>query len=132
MNIALQEIEQHWTAIRPLFLIRNEEEYDQATAVLNNLIDIVGSNENHILAELMELLGSRITEYEEENYPIPEASGAEVLHFLMAEHALKQADLREIGSQGVVSEILNGKRDLNARQIKSLADRFQVSPAVFF
>lgn len=132
MSIALQKIERHWTAIRPLFLIRDEEEYDQATAVLNDLIDIVGSNEDHILAELMELLGSRIGEYEEKNYPIPEANGADVLHFLMAEHALKQADLREIGSQGVVSEILNGKRELNARQIKSLATRFQVSPAVFF
>lgn len=106
--------------------------YNQATAVLDDLIDVVGSNEDYILAELMELLGSRIREYEEVAYPIPAASGAEILHFLMAEHALKQADLREIGSQGVVSEILNGKRELNTRQIKSLATRFQVSPAVFF
>ena len=50
----------------------------------------------------------------------------------MDEHHLKQADLPEIGSQGVVSEILNGKRELNVRQIQALADRFHVSPAVFF
>jgi HTH-type transcriptional regulator/antitoxin HigA len=31
----------------------------------------------------------------------------------------------------VVSEILNGKRELNARQIRALAERFHVSPAVF-
>ena len=37
----------------------------------------------------------------------------------------------EIGSQGVVSEVLTGKRELNARQIKRLAKRFNVSPAVF-
>jgi len=37
----------------------------------------------------------------------------------------------EIGSQGVVSEILNGKRELNVRQIRELANRFHVSPAVF-
>jgi HTH-type transcriptional regulator/antitoxin HigA len=49
----------------------------------------------------------------------------------MEEHDLRQSDLPEIGSQGVVSEILSGKRELNVRQIKELAQRFQVSPAVF-
>lgn len=49
----------------------------------------------------------------------------------MEEHGLNQSDLSEIGSPGVVSEILNGKRELNVRQIRLLAKRFQVSPAVF-
>jgi hypothetical protein len=44
---------------------------------------------------------------------------------------LQQADLPEVGSQSVVSEILNGKRDLNVRQIRALVKRFHVSPAVF-
>jgi len=44
---------------------------------------------------------------------------------------LRAADLAEIGSQGVVSEILNGKRELNVRQIRALAERFNVSAAVF-
>jgi HTH-type transcriptional regulator/antitoxin HigA len=39
--------------------------------------------------------------------------------------------LPEIGSQGVVSEVLAGKRELNTRQIRALAKRFGVSPAVF-
>ena len=45
---------------------------------------------------------------------------------------MKQADLADIGSQGVVSEILSGKRDLNVRQIARLAQMFHVSPATFF
>jgi HTH-type transcriptional regulator/antitoxin HigA len=49
----------------------------------------------------------------------------------MEEHSLSQSDLPEIGSQGVVSEILNGKRKLNIRQIQALAKRFRVSPATF-
>ena len=49
----------------------------------------------------------------------------------MAEHDLRQADLPEVGSQGVVSEILSGKRELNVRQIRALAGRFGVSAAVF-
>jgi HTH-type transcriptional regulator/antitoxin HigA len=58
-------------------------------------------------------------------------NGAEVLQYLMEEHSLRQSDLPEVGSQGVVSEILNGKRELNVRQIRELAQRFHVSPAVF-
>ncbi|MFX6250459.1 helix-turn-helix domain-containing protein [Acinetobacter baumannii] len=49
----------------------------------------------------------------------------------MEQHQLTQSDLPEIGSQGVVSEILRGKRDLNLRQVKALAERFGVGPAVF-
>jgi len=43
----------------------------------------------------------------------------------MATRDLRQSDLTEIGSQGVVSEVLTGKHELNARQIKRLAKRFQ-------
>jgi HTH-type transcriptional regulator/antitoxin HigA len=49
----------------------------------------------------------------------------------MVEHGFKQSDLTEIGSQGVVSEILSGKRQLNIRQVKMLSKRFGVSPGVF-
>ena len=49
----------------------------------------------------------------------------------MREHGLRQTELPEIGSQGVVSEVLAGKRELNTRQIGRLARRFGVSSAVF-
>ena len=49
----------------------------------------------------------------------------------MEQHDLGQSDLPEIGSQGVVSEIISGKRGLNVRQISCLAKRFNVSPGVF-
>jgi HTH-type transcriptional regulator/antitoxin HigA len=55
----------------------------------------------------------------------------DTLNALMKEHGLKQSELSEIGSQGVISEILSGKRQLNVRQIKLLSKRFKVSPAVF-
>jgi HTH-type transcriptional regulator/antitoxin HigA len=49
-----------------------------------------------------------------------------VLASLMDEHGLRQSDLPEIGSQGVVSEVLAGKRQLNLRQVRALAARFSV------
>jgi len=62
---------------------------------------------------------------------MPDCSGTDLLRFLIEEHALKQTDLAEIGSQRVVSEILSGKRELNVRQTRLLAKRFHVSPVVF-
>jgi HTH-type transcriptional regulator / antitoxin HigA len=49
----------------------------------------------------------------------------------MEEHGLTQKDLPELGSQGVVSEILAGRRALNVRQIQALATRFGVDPGAF-
>ena len=49
----------------------------------------------------------------------------------MDEQGLNQSDLPEVGSQGVVSEILRGRRQINVRQVRALSERFGVSPAVF-
>ena len=131
MSMKIREIQPHWTVIRPYLSIRNEEDYDRAIEQMNELIDIVGTDEDHPMYEFLDTLGTLIHAYEEKNYPMPSVSGSEVLRYLMEEHGLRQADLPEIGSQGVVSEILNGKRELNVRQIRELAKRFHVSPAVF-
>jgi HTH-type transcriptional regulator/antitoxin HigA len=131
MKLAKETIS-HWTSIAPLLTIRSELEYDRAVKLMNQLVDEVGDNYRHPLYGLLDTLGTLLHAYEEQNYPMPEVSGNEMLRFLMEEHDIKQVDLPEIGSQGVISEILSGRRELNARQIKALAERFSVSPAVFF
>ncbi len=131
MSLINEELEVHWANIAPLLTIRNEREYNAAVKRLNELLDEIGDNEKHPLYSLLDTLGTLIHAYEEEHYPIPDATGADVLRFLMDEHGLTQSDLPEVGSQGVVSEILNGKRELNVRQIRSLAHKFGVSSAVF-
>lgn len=131
MSMKIREIQPHWTVIRPYLSIRNEEDYDRAIEQMNELIDIVGTDEDHPMYEFLDTLGTLIHAYEERYHLMPSVSGAEVLRYLMEEHGLRQADLPEVGSQGVVSEILNGKRELNVRQVRELAKRFHVSPAVF-
>lgn len=131
MNLVANEIQTHWVVIQPFLSIRNEEEYDAAIERLHELLDEVGTDETHPLYELFDTLGTMIRVYEEQHFPFPDVTGTDALRYLMEEHHLKQADLPELGSQGVVSEILNGKRELNVRQIQALAERFQVSPAVF-
>src|SRR5919108_5744009 len=130
MTLVNEELENHWMNIAPLLTIRNEREYDKAVKRLNELLDEIGDNERHPLYSLLDTLSTLIHAFEEEHYPIPEASGVDVLRFLMEEHELSQSDLPEIGSQGVVSEILNHKRELNVRQVRALAKRFNVSSAV--
>jgi len=131
MTVMPKDVQQHWATIGPLLSIRNEEEYEQAVERLNGLLDEIGTDEHHPLYGLLDTLGTLVYDYEEQHQPMPEAAGADVLHFLMEEHSLTQTDLPEIGSQGVVSEILAGKRELNVRQIRALSQRFNVSPAVF-
>jgi len=98
---------------------------------LDLLIDEIGDNQNHPLASLMETLGTLIEAYESHTIPFPKQNAISNLQYLMKEHGLKQKDLKEVGSQGVVSEILNGKRILNTRQIQVLAQKFNVAPSVF-
>ena len=131
MSAIASDLQQHWAAIGPILTIDNDTQYNRAVERLNSLLDEVGTDEQHPLYTLLDALGTMLHAYEEDRYPIPEASGADIFRFLMEEHGLTQTDLPEVGSQGVVSEILNGKRELNVRQIRALAKQFHVSPAVF-
>lgn len=131
MSAITQEVQKHWRAIRSLFVIQSEADYDRAVDRLNQLVDEVGTSEQHPLSELLDTLGTLIHAYEETHYLMPESSGVEMLHFFMEEHELSISDLPELGTAAVVSEILEGKRELSISQIRALAKRFHVSPAVF-
>jgi HTH-type transcriptional regulator/antitoxin HigA len=111
--------------------IASEAQNDYYTEVLYNLErrgKLSAAEEKY--AELLTVL---IEAYEEEHYPIRAASPVEVLAELMVANNLKQKDLAPLfGSESIVSEILNRKRELNKSQIEKLSRRFNVSPAVFF
>ena len=132
MNIQLKEIAKVWPDIQPIFSVpHNEKDCNKLVNLLDSLIDEVRNDENHPLTSLLETIGSLIETYESQYINEIEGDPIDALNALMEEHGLKQLDLSEIGSQGVVSEILSGKRQLNIRQIKILSKRFKVSPAVF-
>jgi len=132
MNIQLKEIAKVWPNIQPIFSMpHNRKDYNKLVNLLDRLIDEVGNNEYHPLASLMETIGTLIETFESQYVNEIEGNPIDTLNALMEEHSLKQSDLSELGSQGVVSEILSGKRQLNVRQVKMLSKRFKVSPAVF-
>jgi len=126
-----------WNAFRgalPIRMgsIRNATEYKRAVAFMNSLLDTVGDDEEHPLTDLLDMVGRLVEDYDNAHHSVPQAPPSEVLRFLLQQHDLKQTDLaKELGSQSVVSEILSGKRAINARQAKALAARFGVSALVF-
>lgn len=95
------------------------------------ILDETGEDEKHPLADLAHAVSVFVERYEAKHVHIPAADPIVVLKHLMQAHGLRQSDLSEIGTQSVVSEVLAGKRELNARQIKQLAKRFGVCLAVF-
>ena len=120
MNTQLKEIAKVWPNIQSVFSVpHNEKDYNNLVNLLDSLIDEVGNNESHPLSSLMETIGSLIEAYESQKYPDIEGDPINALKTLMEEHGLKQSDLPEIGSQGVVSEIISGKRQLNVRQLQT-------------
>ena len=132
MNSQLKNIEKIWPTIKSIFSVpHSEKEYNSLVEILDILVDEVGNNQNHKLAPVMETIGNLIENYEDQKYKVKESSPVDTLKYLMHEHDLNQSDLKEIGSQGVVSEILTGKRTLNIEQIKKISNKFNVSPLVF-
>lgn len=82
---------------------------------------------------LLDLLVTLIEDFEEKAYPIAERSDPQVaLRELMREHGLVQTDLLDIfGSQGTVSQVLNGKRSISKAQARRLSDRFHLPIDIF-
>lgn len=136
MNAAInmQQLLPAWEqfrAVTDISPIRDEAHYARMTEMLENLLIETRGDERHPIMGLVDIVGDLIEDYEAEHHPLPETTGVDALKFLMDQHGLKQCDLTEIGSQGVVSEILAGKRELNVRQLRALGDRFGVSSATF-
>jgi HTH-type transcriptional regulator / antitoxin HigA len=66
--LAVKQIGTVWDqASQFLYVPHSETEYKRLVAFLDDLIDEVGENENHPLASLMELVGTLIEKYEDEN-----------------------------------------------------------------
>jgi HTH-type transcriptional regulator/antitoxin HigA len=116
----------------PPRVIRTDEQNEYFIAALYEL-EKRHKRWNKAEAEMADLLTLLIEDYEEKNYQLPKASPLEVIAFLMDQHGLKQKDLVDVfGTKSIISEVLNGKRDLNKEQIRRLSERFHVSPELFF
>jgi len=115
--------------------ITNEDEYQQALALMDELVEDYDSQK-----PLIEVLSVSIAHWEDTSPEFSEfndrvaslGGGLAALKVLMEQHELGGADLPEIGSKSLVSRILSGDRRLTKNHIEALSKRFAVSPALFF
>jgi len=134
-HLDLESVQSAWQCLNeivPLGPITDEKDYERRVLVMDELLDCIGADESHRLMPLLDLVTRWVETYEAEQHALLDVTSVAVLAYLMEEHGLKQTDLAaELGGQSIVSAVLNGKRELNARQAKALGKRFKVSPAVF-
>lgn len=114
-------------------VIKSEKENERALMKVNRLISKGEENWTAAEARIFELLSYLIEKFEDQAYPMGTlTSPVDSLRALMEERALKQADLAPIfGGQSVVSDVLTGKREINRRQAKQLAELYHYPIAVF-
>jgi len=113
------------------FQINTDDDLNQAIAYAEELTNIF-ENENTEIEPLLDFVLAVIEKYEDKHYPVKRSSPVEVLKFLMDQHGHKQKDLTDVAAKSVISEILNGKRQLNKNHIDKLSKKYHTSPAVFF
>ena len=115
-----------------LISINNESGYAAALEFIDALMIEMGDNQENSLWPLFEMLSKAISHYESIIYPetVSELEKHQgplpTLRILIDQYQLQPSELPEIGNQEVVSDILNGKRNLTLEQIQKLAKRFEI------
>ena len=101
--------------IRP---IKTEQDYRDAM----NRIDILwGSKKDTPEGDELDLLITLVESYEMKHYPIAPPDPIDAILFRMEQMGMTKADMvKYLGSQSRVSEILNKKRSLTLKMVKSL------------
>lgn len=111
-------------------VIETEEEYNRVLKIVEKLT--FAKNRTPEEKALHKLLVTLIETYETENYPMEESEPFEILQHIMEASGTHHADfVGVIGSNSVVSEIVNGKRPISKAQAKILGNYFKVSFSLF-
>lgn len=72
MTADVQAIQDVWQRLAPLVVVPySDDDYWQVVSVLDSLIDVVGEDEDHPLASLMDVIGVLVENYENEHVPEP-------------------------------------------------------------
>jgi HTH-type transcriptional regulator/antitoxin HigA len=116
----------------PLRPIRTVAEYEAAAQLLDLLV--LRTNLDNGEKDYVEALSVFIEDYDR-RHKVFDTSGRtplDMLRHLMEANDLDVTGLGVVlGSKGVASEVLNGKRSLSKSHIFKLAERFSVNPGLF-
>jgi HTH-type transcriptional regulator / antitoxin HigA len=113
-------------------VITTEAEYDRLRTTVDELMNRDEEDLSSEEVKLLDLLVTLIDRYEETHYAFKPGTPHEMLHHLMEVRGLTHKDVwRVFGSEGVASEVLNGKRAISKTHAPTLADFFHVSADLF-
>jgi HTH-type transcriptional regulator/antitoxin HigA len=98
--------------------IRSEEDYREALALIDELIDAEPASDAY---RVLDVVSDLVHAYEERNIEIPLPSQVAAIQFRMDQLGLNRRDLEPIiGSSGKVSEVLSGKQPLTLKMMRAL------------
>ena len=101
--------------IRP---IKSEKDYDLA---LRRIEELWGSKIDTPEGDELDLLITLVEAYELKHYPVAPPDPVEAIKFRMEQMGMTKTDMgKYLGGQSRVSEILNRKRKLTLKMVKSL------------
>ncbi|NCQ69431.1 MAG: transcriptional regulator [Microcystis aeruginosa L111-01] len=111
--------------------IHNEEDLEMMQEVINRLLDKPQLTAEE--REYLNVLGALIYEHEENQEPIPDIYGLELLKFILEERNLQKQDLLSIfESKSTLDDIFDGLQELTPIYIQKLANFLNISPDLFF
>jgi HTH-type transcriptional regulator / antitoxin HigA len=132
LGIKRDKVVQNWKRMSPeaarfLLPIRTKKDYNYALGLLEETFG------DETLESFVHVLSERIEVYEQEHFPIPDASAGEVLAFLMEQKQLTQQEVaRDTGiHQSVLSRLIKGEREPTLEHVRILAKFFEVDKSVF-
>jgi HTH-type transcriptional regulator/antitoxin HigA len=101
--------------IRP---IKTEKDYNSA---IIRIEELWGAKKDTVKGDELDLLVTLVESYEIKHYPIAPPDPIDAIKFRMEQMGMTKDDMvKYLGSQSRVSEILNRKRKLTLKMVKSL------------
>lgn len=108
--------------------IKTEQDYNHS---LKRIEKLWGSKRDTQEGDELDLLVTLVESYEMKHFPIAPPDPIDAIKFRMEQMGMTKADMVQyLGSQSRVSEVLNGKRGLTLKMVKSLYKGLKISPEI--
>ena len=110
--------------------VHSDREHRRYLARIERLLD--QKKRSAAQDRLLELLSVLVGRYEDEHETIEAPDPIAALKELMLSEGISQTELsRLLGSSGIASKVLSGKRALSKSHVRRLSKAFHVSAAIF-
>ena len=108
--------------------IKTEQDYKEA---LQRVETLWGAKKDTLAGDELDILCTLVESYEMKNYPIAPPDPIDAIKFRMEQLDMTKTDLAQyLGSQSRVSEVLNGKRKLTLKMVRSLYKELKIPAEV--